>query len=173
MFTVFLPLYKNDKKNTTTFLQHPLRKSSKTPLFEFIYIYIICIFWTRRYKTLVFAVFLRHRHRHVSQMAVFSSSSFQSKPICVVFLHDKKYQKAMFRPNFPIFQLWSSIEKLTCLALFLPPLIQQQDGIQSQSIAKLHLLSHFLCHNHCHKVLKMTPQPVWTEKSCKSCILPA
>ena len=68
---------------------------------------------------------------------------FPKQPICVVFLHDKKYQKTMFRPNFPIFQLWSSIEKLTCLALFLPPLIQQQDGIQSQSIAKLHLLSNF------------------------------
>ena len=122
----------------------------------------LCSFWTRRYKTLFFALFLRHRHRHVVKIAVLSSLL---SPPCpkqtsqkhwrlwqsVAFLHNKKHQKKI-DPIFPIFS--------TCD----PPLKNWHFWLcfchrsSSSKMAFNHilpkcLLSNFLCHNHGQKVL--------------------
>lgn len=138
----------------------------------------LCSFWTRRYKTLFFALFLRHRHRHVVKIAVLSSLL---SPPCpkqtsqkhwrlwqfVAFLHNKKHQKKSTQ-FFLFFQL---------------VILRWKIDIFGSVFATVHPAARWHSITYCQSAyfqifcvtitakkfsIKMTWQPVWTQKSCKS-----
>ena len=125
----------------TMFLQH----QSKTPLFtvffdEHVENTVFCdVFVTRRLKCIV----------NTSVFFTFITSSCQSKPskntgICSVLTRQNAQKTRCLEAIFRDFSARApQVKNQWFFILFLPPLIQTQEGVKSQKIARRHLNSTF------------------------------